>query len=182
MDKHKTQLATKEARHNLNSTSALVARLVRGYVYPHHTRLSFAVICMAIVAGTTAVNAYLMKPVFDDVFILRDEEMLILIPIAILLIAIVKGGATFGQSVLMNYVGQRIVSKIQMEMFSHLMRSDLSYFQDNATGKLISRFNNDANMLRAAVSTVLVGIAKDTLTLIFLVFLLIFLFFFVLRR
>ena len=172
MDKHKTQLATKEARHNLNSTSALVARLVRGYVYPHHTRLSFAVICMAIVAGTTAVNAYLMKPVFDDVFILRDEEMLILIPIAILLIAIVKGGATFGQSVLMNYVGQRIVSKIQMEMFSHLMRSDLSYFQDNATGKLISRFNNDANMLRAAVSTVLVGIAKDTLTLIFLVFLL----------
>ena len=127
---------------------------------------------MAIVAGTTAVNAYLMKPVFDDVFILRDEEMLILIPITILLIAIVKGGATFGQSVLMNYVGQRIVSKIQLEMFSHLMRSDLSYFQDNATGKLISRFNNDANMLRAAVSTVLVGIAKDTLTLIFLVFLL----------
>ena len=172
MDKHKNQLAKKEVRHNLNSTSALVLRLVRGYVYPHRRRLSFAVICMAIVAGTTAVNAYLMKPVFDDVFILRDEQMLILIPIAILLIAFVKGGATFGQSVLMNYVGQKIVSKIQLEMFSHLMRTDLSYFQENATGKLISRFNNDANMLRAAVSTVLVGIAKDTLTLIFLIFLL----------
>ena len=172
MDKHKNQLAKKEVRRNLNSTSALVLRLVRGYVYPHRRRLSFAVICMAIVAGTTAVNAYLMKPVFDDVFILRDEQMLILIPIAILLIAFVKGGATFGQSVLMNYVGQKIVSKIQLEMFSHLMRTDLSYFQENATGKLISRFNNDANMLRAAVSTVLVGIAKDTLTLIFLIFLL----------
>ena len=84
MDKHKNQLAKKEVRHNLNSTSALVLRLVRGYVYPHRRRLSFAVICMAIVAGTTAVNAYLMKPVFDDVFILRDEQMLILIPIAIL--------------------------------------------------------------------------------------------------
>ena len=49
------------------------------------------------------------------------------------------------------------------------MWADIAYFQKTATGKLISRFNNDANMLRAAVSNVLVGIAKDTLTLIFLV-------------
>tara|TARA_Y100001936_G_scaffold250854_2_gene304871 strand:+ start:1562 stop:3247 length:1686 start_codon:yes stop_codon:yes gene_type:complete len=124
---------------------------------------------MAVVAATTAANAYLMKPVFDDVFILKDERMLVLIPIAILVIAVIKGIATYGQSVLMSHVGQRIVSTIQLGMFSHLMLADIAYFQKTSTGKLISRFNNDANMLRAAVSNVLVGIAKDTLTLVFLI-------------
>jgi len=151
------------------TTQSLVARLVREYVRPHRGRLILAVLCMAVVAGTTAANAYLMKPVFDDVFILKDKSMLFIIPIAILLIAVIKGAATYGQSVLMSYIGQKIVATIQRGMFSHLMWADIAYFQKTATGKLISRFNNDANMLRAAVSNVLVGIAKDTLTLIFLV-------------
>jgi subfamily B ATP-binding cassette protein MsbA len=156
-------------QNNPATTQSLVARLVREYVRPHRGRLILAVLCMAVVAGTTAANAYLMKPVFDDVFILKDKSMLFIIPITILLIAVIKGAATYGQSVLMSYIGQKIVATIQHGMFSHLMWADIAYFQKTATGKLISRFNNDANMLRAAVSNVLVGIAKDTLTLIFLV-------------
>ena len=161
-------------QHNPATTKSLVTRLVNEYVRPHRGRLIMAVLCMAIVAGTTAANAYLMKPVFDDIFILRDKNMLFLIPMAILCIAVIKGTATYVQSVLMSYVGQKIVATIQREMFSHLMWADISYFQKTATGKLISRFNNDANMLRAAVSNVLVGIAKDTLTLIFLLGLLVY--------
>ena len=161
-------------QHNPATTKSLVTRLVNGYVRPHRGRLIMAVLCMAIVAGTTAANAYLMKPVFDDIFILRDKNMLFLIPMAILCIAVIKGAATYMQSVLMSYVGQKIVTTIQREMFSHLMWADIAYFQKTATGKLISRFNNDANMLRAAVSSVLVGIAKDTLTLIFLLGLLLY--------
>ena len=154
---------------NTETTPALVGRLVREYLRPHRGRLILAVLCMAIVAATTATNAYLMKPVFDDVFILRDQNMLLIIPVAIFAVALIKGMATYGQAVLMSYIGQRIVSTIQQIMFSHLMWADIAYFQNTSTGKLISRFNNDANMLRAAVSNVLVGIAKDTLTLIFLI-------------
>ena len=153
---------------NTETTPALVGRLVREYLRPHRGRLILAVLCMAIVAATTATNAYLMKPVFDDVFILRDQNMLLIIPVAIFAVALIKGMATYGQAVLMSYIGQRIVSTIQQIMFSHLMWADIAYFQNTSTGKLISRFNNDSNMLRAAVSNVLVGIAKDTLTLIFL--------------
>ena len=161
-------------QHNPATTKSLVTRLVNEYVRPHRGRLIMAVLCMAIVAGTTAANAYLMKPVFDDIFILRDKNMLFLIPMAILSIAVIKGAATYVQAVLMSYVGQQIVATIQRQMFSHLRWADISYFQKTATGKLISRFNNDANMLRAAVSNVLVGIAKDTLTLIFLLGLLVY--------
>jgi subfamily B ATP-binding cassette protein MsbA len=151
------------------STRMLVNRLVRQYVRPHFGRIAFAVLCMMLVAGATAANAWLMQPVLDEVFLNKNREMLYLVPAAILAVAIIKGGSTYGQSVTMNYIGQRIIAGVQLEMFSHLMRSDISFFQANSTGKLISRFNIDANMLRAAVSTALTGIAKDTLTLSFLV-------------
>ena len=78
-------------QNNPATTQSLVARLVREYVRPHRGRLILAVLCMAVVAGTTAANAYLMKPVFDDVFILKDKSMLFIIPITILLIAVIKG-------------------------------------------------------------------------------------------
>ena len=151
------------------STRILVDRLVRQYVRPHFGRIAFAVFCMILVAGATAANAWLMQPVLDDVFLNRNREMLYLVPTAILVIALIKGSATYGQSVTMNHIGQRIISGVQLQMFAHLMRSDIAFFQSNATGNLISRFNNDANMLRAAVSTALTGIAKDSLTLAFLV-------------
>jgi len=151
------------------ATRMLVNRLVRQYVRPHFGRIAFAVLCMMLVAGATAANAWLMQPVLDEVFLNKNREMLYLVPGAILAVALIKGGSTYGQSVTMNYIGQRIIAGVQLEMFSHLMRSDISFFQANSTGKLISRFNIDANMLRAAVSTALTGIAKDTLTLAFLV-------------
>ena len=151
------------------SSRALVTRLLRAFIRPHLGRLAFAVLCMAAVAGATAANAWLMQPVLDDVFLNRNAAMLYLVPAAIVVIALVKGAAGYGQSVTMNYVGQGIIAEVQLRMFAHLMRADIAFFQSNSTGKLISRFNNDANMLRAAVSTALTGMAKDALTLIFLV-------------
>jgi len=153
-----------------SSTAALVSRLVREQVRPHFGRLSFSVICMGLVAGATAANAWLMQPMLDKVFLERDETMLWLIPLIVFVIAVVKGLATYGQSVTMNYIGQRIISTVQLQMFTHLMRTDIAYFTATSTGRLISRFNNDANLLRAAVSNALTGIARDALTVIFLVF------------
>ncbi len=150
-------------------TRLLVGRLVSEHVRPHLGRLLFAMGCMALVAAATAANAWLMQPVLDDVFLKGDETMLIFVPVAVIAIALIKGGAAYGQAVQMNYVGQRIISAVQIRMFAHLMRADLAFFHDNATGKLISRFNNDANLLRGAVSTALTGSVKDSMTLIFLI-------------
>ena len=150
-------------------TRLLVGRLVREHVRPYLGRLLSAVGCMALVAAATAANAWLMQPVLDEVFLNRNEKMLIIVPVAVIAIALIKGGAAYGQAVQMNYVGQRIISAVQVRMFAHLMHADLAFFHTNATGKLISRFNNDANLLRGAVSTALTGIVKDSMTLIFLV-------------
>src|SRR6202043_360734 len=65
--------------------------------------------------------------------------------------------------------GQRIVADIQLTLFARLMRADIAYFHANPTGTLISRFTNDAGMLRGATTTVLAGIGKEAVTAAFLI-------------
>lgn len=132
-------------------------------------RIVVAVLCMIIVAVTTAANAWMMQPVLDDIFLKKDGDMLMIIPLVVLTIAVVKGIAVYGQSYIMKFVGQRIITDVQQELFKHLLKSDLSSFHDNRSGNLLSRFSNDITIMRRSVSNVLTGIAKETLTLIFLI-------------
>jgi subfamily B ATP-binding cassette protein MsbA len=124
---------------------------------------------MAVTAGATAAFAYLMEPVLDQVFIGKDRTLLYLVPAAILVISLIKGAATYGEAVLMAFVGQRIIADFQRKLFAHFVRLDLAFFHDSGSGRLVSRFTNDVNMMRNAVSRVLTGMVKDSLTLLFLV-------------
>ena len=152
-----------------NSTYALVKRLVRESVRPYLAWIALALVCMACVAGATAVSALLMKPVINDVFVARTESLLVPIALAVIATFAVKGIANYGQSVLMSFVGQRIITDTQHRLFAHLSTMELGFFHRIPTGNLISRFTIDINMMRAAVSNALTGIGKDFLTLIFLV-------------
>jgi len=152
-------------------TVPLVRRLTRVYLRPYWARMLAAFLCMGVVAATTALNAWLMQPMLDRVFVGHDETLLFVIPAAIIVLAFLKGISTYGQSVLMTTVGQRIVADIQLGLFARLMRADLAYFHANPTGTLISRFTNDATMLRGAATNVLAGIGKEAVTAIFLVIL-----------
>ena len=147
----------------------LVKRLIKEHVRPYFGKMFIAAICMAIVAATTATNAWLMQPVLDEVFLNKNTQLLLLVPIVVMTIAIVKGLASYGESIFMEYSGEKIISDIRYRLFSHLMNADLNFFHKNSSGKLISRVTYDVGLLRASVSTALTGIAKDSMTLIFLV-------------
>jgi len=147
----------------------LFLRLLREQVRPHAKRIGLAALYMSMAAAATAANAWMMQPVLDEIFIKRDHAMLHILPFAVVVIAAVNAFATYGHVLLMRYVGQRIVSDLQMRLFAHLMKSDLALFHDQAAGRLISRFTNDIALMRSAVSTLLTGIARESLTLIFLI-------------
>jgi len=150
-------------------TVPLLRRLARDHIRQHWPRLLAAFGCMAVVAATTAANAWLMQPMLDRVFVAHDETLLYIIPIGIVVMAAAKGLADYGQAVLMMAVGQRIVANIQKALFARLMGADLALFHANPTGSLIARFINDANMLRNSANTILAGLGKETLTAIGLV-------------
>ncbi|MFC3226419.1 ABC transporter ATP-binding protein [Marinibaculum pumilum] len=149
-------------------THVLVKRLLRDHIRPYLWRLSVAVLFMAIVAAATAGNAWLMEPALDKVFIQQDLQYLYLVPVAVILLAVVKGFASYLQNTIMAEVGQRIIAETQVRMHAHLMRADLAWLHQIHTGKLISSFLYDAMLLRDAVSRALTGMVKDFLSLIFL--------------
>jgi subfamily B ATP-binding cassette protein MsbA len=162
-------LRKKKAKFRLNASSlALVSRLMREHLRPLVPRILFALLCMVLAAGMTAALAKLMEPILDQVFKNGDIDELHEIGFIILVVFVVKGAATYGEAVTMNYMGMRIIADMQRRMFDHVIGADLAYFHANATGTLVSRFTNDANMLRSAVSNALTGIGRDTLTLLFL--------------
>ena len=152
-----------------NTTYALVKRLLKESVRPYLKWIGFALVGMVFVAGATAASAWLMKPVINDVFVAKNKEFLLPISIAVLVTFAIKGFANYAQSVIMHFVGQRIITDTQHRLYGHLTRMDLGFFHQTPTGSLISRFTVDINMMRAAVSNALTGIGKDFLTLIFLV-------------
>ncbi len=124
---------------------------------------------MVLAAGATAALAYLMEPVLDEIFLEKDRTLLVVVPVAVIVITLIRGVATYGQGVLMAFVGQRVIADLQSRVFAHILRFDLAFFQDTASGKLVSRLTNDINMMRNAVSNALTGMVKDSLTLLFLV-------------
>lgn len=151
------------------SSSYLMRRLFNGYIWCYKKQIIIALVAMVLTGMMTAANAYMMKPVLDDIFINRDESKLYIIPAIIFAIALVGSGARYVHTLFMRYVGSRIIADMQTELFSHLLRSDLKLFHDQSSGRLISRFTNDIQMMRAAVSTAMTSIVKEFITMAFLV-------------
>ncbi len=120
---------------------------IRGYL----GWLVLAVLCMALMAAATTFSAWLMKPVVDEVFIGENRDLLWPLGAAVFATFLVKGLANYTQSMLMSFVGLRIIADTQNRLYAHLASMDLGFFHDNPTGKLISRFTVDINQMRAAV-------------------------------
>ena len=159
----------KNTNKEISSTKFLLKRLVKNYIKKHYTKLFFALFCMVVVSASTAIHAWIMQPVLDDIFLKKNAQMLMILPLAILAISIAKGFASYFQSILMNFIGFRIVADVQLEMFRSIMKCDLSFFNETNSGTLVSRFIADVGSLTRGVHNVLTNIIKDLLTIIFLV-------------
>ena len=150
------------------STKKILKRLFNTYVKKHYIKIFISIVCMVLVAAATATNAWLMQPVLDDIFIKKNKDLIIIIPAAILTIAFVKGVASYFQSVLMSFIGYKIVADLQRHMLITLLKCDLSYFNKTNSGTLVSRFLADVGALSRGVHNVIINIVKDSLTFIFL--------------
>lgn len=147
----------------------LARRLLKEHIAPYKKYFFLSMICMVFAAVSTAALPYLLQPVFDEVFANGTIKALVIFCAAIFTAFAIKGFSSFGESVTMNYVGQKIISDVQNRLFRHLMKLDLGYFHHASSGQLISHFTNDISLMRNAVAHTIIGLGKDTLTVIFLI-------------
>ena len=140
-----------------------------GYVKPYRTRFLAAFVCSGLVALLSGAYAWLAKPVLDDIFIQKNEHMLMVLPLALLGVATLKAVFSYGVGYLMAYVGNRVVADIRQELFQQLMRQSVGFHDTHTSGRLVSRVVNDVGMMANAASSVVKDIFQNGLTFLAMV-------------
>ncbi|MCG8451579.1 MAG: ABC transporter ATP-binding protein/permease, partial [Spirochaetales bacterium] len=129
-------------------------------------RMALAAVCMIMVAGTNGAMALLVKPVLDDIFIAKNQEMLLLIPGLAILVFLVKGIGTYGSEYLMNYIGERIIRYFREALYEKITDLPIAFIHKERTGNLMSRITNDVNIVKGMVSTAVINIFRDFFSVI----------------
>ena len=151
------------------TNSEIFKRLIKTKVNKYFKRLVFALILSVIVALSTAATAWLLDPAIKKIFLDKDLSMLYLIPIAIVVAFSTKGISLFLARATTIKVGLDISRDLQQEMAETILKSDVHTIEDKHSAKFISNFIFDTQLMRELVSTALLNMMKDTLTLTFLI-------------
>ncbi len=146
--------------------SQILNRLFRDSIRPYALKLFSSLFFMIIIALSTGATAWLLDPAIDKIFLDKDESMLLLIPIAIILTLFIKSIATYIQIVLLNGVAQNIIADTQIKLFKKIINADLAWLHKIHSAKIISNFLYDVTLLQDSVSSSLANGVKDLLTLI----------------
>jgi ATP-binding cassette, subfamily B, bacterial MsbA len=153
-----------------NMIDKILLKRILGLIKPHKTVLITAMACMVIVSLLTSLQAYMVKPLLDEIFFNQDEAMLDMLPMALVLLFIIKGVFYYSYSFQLTWVGQSVVKALRKRIFDHIHSLPVSFFHKTPSGELISRVISDVTLLESAVSYALVGILKDSLEVICLLF------------
>tara|TARA_Y100000590_G_scaffold402503_1_gene488309 strand:+ start:2572 stop:4317 length:1746 start_codon:yes stop_codon:yes gene_type:complete len=144
-------------------------RLYKLYVKKHFPKLILALILSFAVAGGTAAIAWLLDPAIKKIFIERDNTMMLYIPIAIVLAFSIKGlSLYFARSILIR-IGNEVVKALQIELSSCILKSDVNTIESKHSGKYIAHVFYDTSQVSQLVSSGILNLMKDSLTLIVLV-------------
>ena len=143
-------------------------RLYRTYLYAYRGAFITAMVLMAIAAAMRGLFAHTLQLIFDGVDQKLGLHYMIGISGLIVGLFFVRGITTYTHNVIMNRVGQRIVTNVQQDMYNHMLGSDMAFFHANASGALTSRIINDVAIMRSSVSETLLNSFRGGLEFIFL--------------
>ncbi len=147
------------------TSTELYVRLLR-YVAPYWRIFAIALLGMVIVALTEPALPALLQPLLDGTFVNRDETLVRWMPLYILGLIMVRGGAEYMGAYSINWVGNRLVMDLRAAMFDKLLALPAAYYDEQASGNLISKLTFDVTQVTAAATSVLTVIFRDTVALI----------------
>jgi subfamily B ATP-binding cassette protein MsbA len=135
----------------------------------YYLRFLFAAVCMLIAGGLQSALPLIAKPAVDEIFVRKDISALKWIPFAIIAIFLFKGLCNYGQNILMNSIGLRIVADLRNKLYEQIQKQSLSFFAGHSTGLLMSRITNDVQSVQTASSEAVTALVKDSFMLVCLV-------------
>lgn len=128
-----------------------------------------AVACLVVVSAATAFLAWIMRDVIDEIFVEQNRAILFTLPLAVFASFLVRGIATYFQGVILSRIGNNIVARYQRRLFAHLTELSVDFFGENRSAHLAARINQNVSGVRDTLNLTVTSIARDLLTLIFLI-------------
>ena len=144
----------------------ILKRLYRDYTKRYLNKILISVFFSIILAASTSSVAYLLDPAIKELFINKSQNLIILIPALIILAFIIKGASLYLAKVIMINVSEEVRKDIQTDMFASLIKADTQLVDNKHSGKFIGNLMNDVNMIVNLISTAILNLFKDSLTLI----------------
>lgn len=151
------------------SSRALALRIARTYLAPRWPALAAALTCAVVVALVTWQLARVIEPAVNDLLVEKDAGSLWRIPLAIVVLALVRALAQIGQATIVNRIGHRIVGDVQVQLFGRLIRADLARLRQTHSGAYVSSVLFDAGLIREAATSGVVNYTQHFLTVAVLV-------------
>jgi len=137
-------------------------------IKPYQSKLIIAMIAMIFVAAFTGAQAYLVKDLLDKIFMEKNLFYLKVLPVVVILVFLFKGLAFYIYTFFLEQVGQSIIRDFRQDIFTHIHKQSLSFFNNMPTGTLMSRIISDVTLMQSAVSNALVGVVRDFFQVIIL--------------
>ncbi len=125
-----------------------------GYFTPHKFIITIACIAMLITGLSSAGIAWLVKPALDDIFIKGDRQALFWVPIAFVVLTLIKGGTRLAQNYLMQIASLKVLEVLRDELYRKVITLPLRFFEHSQVGVLMSRIINDVAAVRVSMPTI----------------------------
>lgn len=139
---------------------------MRPYVWPHFVG---GMICMIVFGATSGIMPFLVRYIFDDIFTAKNAAVLQILPVAIIIVFLIRGACGFGSSFLTDYVSNRVVNDLRDDMNGHIQDLSLAFFNDHPTGTLLSRVTSDVYVVGNSLTGSVASVLKDGVSLIVLI-------------
>src|SRR5712692_6440554 len=148
---------------------AYVARLMKRllkYLRPYTWYVVVGITSSILVSGLEAVRPLFTKYAVDVNIAQRDKHGLLMTAMAFLGLLLIRGLIQYGNAYLTQWLGQRTIFDLRMEVFAHLQRLELKFFDRNPVGRLITRVTNDIEVLNEMFSSGIVMVFSDVFTIV----------------
>ena len=150
----------------MTSDFQILKRLYKDYTQKYVKKILISVFFTLLLAGSTSAVAYLLDPAIKLLFIEQKKELLLIIPACIVLAFAIKGISLYLAKVIMIGVSVDVTRDIQIDVFNSILDADTKMIENKHSGKFISNLQNDVGMITNLVSTAILNVFKDSLTLI----------------
>ena len=148
------------------STKQIVKRLYNDYIKKYIFKIFLAAFFSILVAGSTSATAWLLDPAIENIFLNKDETLIYLIPLAIIIAFSTKGISLYLAKILMIQISEEVKKMLQTDMLRSFINADTQIIESKHTGKYISNLSFDVDQITRMLAEAFLSIFKDGLTLI----------------